>query len=75
MCPHRPATWAGICSRAGPPVSECVSLVTSVIRVLRLIKKKNQTPFEVEQREGVRFSVRADDPPSPLPGTAAEDCC
>jgi hypothetical protein len=25
MCPHRPATWAG--SRAGPPVSECVSPV------------------------------------------------
>ncbi len=23
MCPHRPANWAG--SRAGPPVSECVS--------------------------------------------------
>jgi hypothetical protein len=23
MCPRRPATWAG--SRAGPPVSECVS--------------------------------------------------
>jgi hypothetical protein len=23
MCPHRLATWAG--SRAGPPVSECVS--------------------------------------------------
>ncbi len=23
MCPHRPATWAG--SRAGPPVSECLS--------------------------------------------------
>jgi hypothetical protein len=23
MCPHRPATWAG--SRAGSPVSECVS--------------------------------------------------
>ncbi len=23
MCPHRPATWAG--SRAGPPVSKCVS--------------------------------------------------
>ncbi len=23
MCPHRPETWAG--SRAGPPVSECVS--------------------------------------------------
>jgi hypothetical protein len=25
MCPHCPATWAG--SRAGPPVSECVSPV------------------------------------------------
>ncbi len=25
MCPHRPATWAA--SRAGPPVSECVSPV------------------------------------------------
>ncbi len=23
LCPHRPATWAG--SRAGPPISECVS--------------------------------------------------
>ena len=23
MCPHRPEIWAG--SRAGPPVSECVS--------------------------------------------------
>ncbi len=25
VCPHRPATWVG--SRAGPPVSECVSPV------------------------------------------------
>jgi hypothetical protein len=30
MCPHRPATLAG--SRAGPPVSECVSpFVTAAI--------------------------------------------
>ncbi len=28
MCPYRPATWAG--SRAGPPVSECVSPVIAV---------------------------------------------
>jgi hypothetical protein len=29
FCPHRPATWAG--SRAGPPVSECVSPLPSLI--------------------------------------------
>jgi hypothetical protein len=28
MCTHRPATWAG--SRAGPPVSECVSPGTTI---------------------------------------------
>ncbi len=27
MCPHRPTTWVG--SRAGPPICECVSPLTS----------------------------------------------
>ena len=27
LCPHRPASWAG--SRAGPPISQCVSLKLS----------------------------------------------
>ncbi len=34
MCPHRHATWAG--SRAGPPVSECVSPVRLGVLTLLL---------------------------------------
>ncbi len=40
MCPHSSATWAG--SRAGPPVSACVSVDTFTSRIL--FKEKQKDP-------------------------------
>jgi hypothetical protein len=45
MCPHRPETWAG--SRAGPPVSECVSPV--------LTAPQAPAPEQLDRNERIFF--------------------
>ncbi len=67
MSPHRPATWAGICSRPGPPVSQCVSPLNNYIKRTRHRLKLNRG------RGSIREEVFMEGPIEPNMGPSLAD--